>query len=101
MSETDRKGPAGVQAMQLLRQRRGGVPKELMELSREQARVRQKICGALKHGPMTVPEIHAATGIPADRVLWFVMAWKKYGKIVEGEQCEDYYKYSLAKEDPK
>jgi len=85
--------------MQALRQRRGGVPKDLMELSREQARMRQKICEILKHGPMTVPEIHAATGIPADRVLWCLMAWKKYGKILEGELCEDYYKYVLAKEE--
>ena len=72
--------------MRVARQRRGGAPKELLECSREQAGMRQKICGALKHGPMTVPEIHAATGIPADKVFWHLMAWKKYGKILEGEQ---------------
>jgi predicted Rossmann fold nucleotide-binding protein DprA/Smf involved in DNA uptake len=98
MSGTGRKTESGMNAMQIARHRRGGVPKELMERSREQARMRQKICEALKDGPMTVPDIHAATGIPADKVFWYLMAWKKYGKILEGEQCEDYYKYALAKE---
>ena len=87
--------------MQIARQRRGGIPKELMECSREQARMRQKICAALKQGPMTVPEIHAATGVPANEVFWYLAAWKKYGKILEGEQCGDYYQYSLAKEERK
>jgi len=92
---------SGVNAMQIARQRRGGISKQLMECSREQARMRQKICEALKHGPMTVPEIQSATGIPADRIFWYLMAWKKYGKILEGEQCEDYFKYSLAKDQGK
>ena len=92
---------SGINALQISRQRRGGVPKELMECSREQARMRQKIFEALKHGPMTVPEIHASTGVPAHRVLWYLMAWKKYGKILEGEPCGDYYRYALAKEERK
>ena len=86
---------------QIARQRRGGVPKELLELSREQARIRQKIREALKSGPMTVPELHAVTAIPTDEIFWYLMAWKKYGKIREGEQCEDYYKYALAEEERK
>lgn len=100
MSATGSNTGSGKNAMQVARQRHG-IPKELMECSREQARMRKKIYEALKHGPMTVPEIHAATGIPADKVFWYVMAWKKYGKILEGEQSEDYYQYSLAKEDGK
>ena len=93
--------PAEMKTTQIARQRRGGVPKESMELSREQARVRQKIREALKSGPMTVPELHAATGLPADEIFWYLMAWKKYGRILEGEQCEDYYKYALANEERK
>jgi predicted Rossmann fold nucleotide-binding protein DprA/Smf involved in DNA uptake len=92
---------SGMKALQIARQRRGGVPKELMEYSREQARVRQKICEALGRGPMTVPEIHASTGIPADRVFWCLMAWKKYGKILESGQSGDYYRYALAHEERK
>jgi hypothetical protein len=86
---------------QKAREARGGVPKTLMELSREQARIRQKIRAALKCGPMTVPELHTATGLPSQEILWYLMAWKKYGHIVEGEACEDYYKYALGKEERK
>ncbi len=87
--------------VQAARQARGGVPKNLMELSREQARFRQKIRAALKNGPMTVPELHAATGLPANEILWYLMAWKKYGHIVESEACEDYYKYAMGGEERK
>jgi hypothetical protein len=82
----------------IVRQQRG-VPQELMDCSREQAKTYRMICGALKHGPMTIQEIHSATGIPTDKVFWYLTAWKKYGKIVEGEQCEDYYQYALAQEE--
>lgn len=50
---------------------------------------------------MTVPELHAATGLPAYEILWNLMAWKKYGHIVESEACEDYYKYALGEEERK
>ena len=50
---------------------------------------------------MTVPELHAATGLPANEILWYLMAWKKYGHIVESEACEDYYKYALGEEKQK
>jgi len=90
-----------IHTARLARERRGGVPKELMEHSREQAGMRQKIFGALKHGPLTVPEIHATTGIPADKVFWYLMAWKKYGKIIEHGQCGDYYQYTRAPEEGK
>ena len=103
MSGTERKleNRTETKTAQVARQHRGGVPKELMELSREQARIRQKIREALKSGPLTVPELHAATGLPTDEILWYLMAWKKYGRILEGEQCEDYYKYALAEEERK
>ena len=63
---------------QIARQRRGGVPKELMELSREQAGIHRKIRGALKNGSLTVPELHAATGLPAPTLRltgWLVGSW--------------------------
>ena len=73
----------------------------MLELSREQARIHKKIREALEGGPMTVPELHAATGLRTDEIFWYLMAWKKYGRIREGEQCEDYYKYALAEEERK
>ena len=95
------KEPTGKKTAQMLRERLGGVPKTVLERSREQARTRRTISEALKTGPKTVPEIHAATGIPADTILWYLMALKKYGQVVEGEQRDSYYEYSLAKEGRK
>lgn len=97
----EKKTATGTNTAQAARQARGGVPKNLMELSREQARIRQKIRAALKKGPMTVPELHSVTGLPANEILWYLMAWKKYGTIVESEPCEDYYKYALGEEKRK
>lgn len=86
---------------QLLKERLGGVPKTAMELSRAQAKVQRELRGALKKGPNTVPEIHAATRIPADEVLWHLMAMKKYGKVVEREERDGYHEYALAPKEGK
>jgi hypothetical protein len=56
----------------------------------------------LKDGPLTVPELAAATGLASDKVLWYVSALKKYGDIAEGELTGEYFKYSLvSKSDTK
>ena len=103
MSETETKleKRTETKTAQIARQRRGSVPKEVLELSRKQAKLWQKIRDALQGGPLTVLELHAATGLPTDEILWYLMAWKKYGRILEGQQCEDYYKYVLPKEERK
>jgi hypothetical protein len=49
----------------------------------------------LKDGPLTVPELAAATGLASDKVLWYVSALKKYGEIAEGELTANYFKYVL------
>jgi hypothetical protein len=42
-----------------------------------------------------VPEISQATGIPSDRVLWYLATLKKYGGIIEGEKDSGYFRYVL------
>jgi hypothetical protein len=44
---------------------------------------------------LTVPEIAAATGLPASEVLWYVASLKKYGEILEGPKAGGYYRYKL------
>jgi predicted transcriptional regulator len=56
------------------------------------------IKSTLKQGApegMTVPDIAAATGLPADQVLWYVTAMRKYGQAVEGDQDGGYFRYRL------
>ena len=47
----------------------------------------------LKVGPKTVPELVAATGLSGEKVLWYLMALKKYNEIQEGELAGEYFKY--------
>ena len=51
----------------------------------------------LENQPATVPEITEATGIPSDRVLWYLATLKKYGDIIEGEKDGSYFRYVLTK----
>jgi predicted Rossmann fold nucleotide-binding protein DprA/Smf involved in DNA uptake len=84
--------------IQILRERRGGVPKDLLARNREQKRLLKRLTEALEAGPRTVPEVAAETGIDAGEVLWHLMALRKFGKLVEGEEREGYFEYAL-KED--
>jgi hypothetical protein len=49
----------------------------------------------LEGAELTVPEIAAATGLPASEVLWYVASLKKYGEILEGPKDGSYYRYRL------
>jgi len=68
------------------------------ELLKEQKHMEQVLCAFFRENPRTVPEAAQATGIPADRVLWFVAAMKKYGVVVEAGMCGDYPLYKKAEE---
>lgn len=89
------KKPRERKPIQVLRERRGGVPKELVERSRRQAQRHKLLTKALKDGPKTVPEIAEATGLPTHELFWYLMGMKKYGQIVEGEEREGYFEYAL------
>jgi predicted transcriptional regulator len=63
-----------------------------------QKAVRREICQAMRQGAATVPEISAASSLPAHQVLWHVTAMKKYDRVIEVGQCGEYYQYELVKE---
>jgi len=85
-------------AIQILRERRGGVPRELVERNRQQSMTRKRITEALRSKPSTVPELAREIDQPSHEVLWHVMGMKKYGKVVEAEQVDGYFKYQLIDE---
>jgi hypothetical protein len=87
--------PREMRPIQILRERRGGVPKELLQRSREQIQTRKLITTALKDGPKTVPEIAAATGLATHQLFWRLMGMRKYGQVVEGEERDGYFEYAL------
>ena len=87
--------PQKEKPIQIIRERRGGVPKELLERNRAQTKTRKRIVQALEDGPKTVPEVAKATAMPSHEVLWKLMGMKKYGLVVEGEERDGYYQYAL------
>lgn len=91
MSETARNWR---EDLKIFRERMGGLTESKKAKTKEQRDVTKAIQEALKGGPRTVPEIAAQTGLPSHKVLWYVMALKKYGKIAEAGQAGDYYRYA-------
>jgi predicted Rossmann fold nucleotide-binding protein DprA/Smf involved in DNA uptake len=68
---------------------------------KEQKAIRRQICQAMGDAARTVPEVAEATGLPADQVLWHIIAMKKYDLAVERGMCGEYYQYQLAEETKK
>lgn len=62
---------------------------------KEQRRAVKAIKAQLDGAELTVPEIAAATGLPASEVLYYVATLKKYGEILEGAKDGGYYRYRL------
>jgi hypothetical protein len=91
--------PREMKPVQVLRERRGGVPPEFVQRSRRQAQTHKLLTGALKDGPKTVPEIAQITALPTHELFWYLMGMKKYGQIVEGEERDGYYEYALKPEE--
>jgi predicted Rossmann fold nucleotide-binding protein DprA/Smf involved in DNA uptake len=65
---------------------------------KEQKDIRRKIAQAMGDEPQTVPEIAAASGLPAEQILWHVIALKKYNLVIETGQRDEYYLYQRAEE---
>ncbi len=79
--------------LKVFRDRMGGLTEAKKALAKDQRDTIKAIQEALKTGPRTVPEIAAATKMPSPKVLWYVIALKRYGKIAEAGQAGDYYYY--------
>ena len=65
-------------------------------LLKEQKKMQQELLAALNEKPKTIPELAADTGLPSERVLWFMAALRKYGVVVENGMSEDYPLYEKA-----
>lgn len=83
------------EALKKLRQERKGFIDQAKNLIKEQSSIFKKIKEELKGDGKTVPEIASVTGLSSSQVLWFVMALKKYGQVIEGLKDGDYFKYQL------
>ena len=81
--------------LKVFRERLGGISEAKKARTKETRETVKAIEGALKSGPLTVPEISTTTKIPSHKVLWHLMAMKKYGRIAEVGVAGDYFRYEL------
>lgn len=92
MSETPRNWR---EDLKVLRERMGGITPQRKEWAKELRDYGKAISSALEKGPKSIPEIAAASGLPSHRIMWHLMAMKRYGKIAEAGRAGDYFRYQL------
>ncbi len=92
MAETKRNWREDVK---VFRDRMGGLTEAKKAMAKDQRDTIKAIQAALKAGPRTVPEISAETKIASQKVLWYIMALKRYGKVAEAGQAGEYFRYEL------
>jgi hypothetical protein len=83
--------------MKAFRDRTGATPsEELRTLRKRQASETGVILRALKLGPLTIPEIVAATELPSPTVVWYVMTFCRDKTLRVAEKTADgFYRYAL------
>jgi predicted transcriptional regulator len=81
--------------IEVLRERHGGISKELKENFNEQQRIYKALRAALKGGPRTVPQLAKECNLPAPTVMWHMMALRRYGQVLDGPEENGYLLYTL------
>ncbi len=81
-----------------LREERTDTVERTRARLKTQQDARRSISEAMRQGAETVPAIAAASGQPADQVLWHLTAMKKYDLVAEIGKDGDYYRYALVQE---
>jgi predicted Rossmann fold nucleotide-binding protein DprA/Smf involved in DNA uptake len=81
------------EAMKKLRNDRREWIAKASAMVKAQKKERKAITAHLENKPATVPEIAEATGIPSDKVLWYLATLKKYGNVIEVEKDGGYFRY--------
>ena len=84
--------------VQVLRERQGGISDRLKADYKQQIQIHKAIKEALKNGPRTIPDIAEAAQLPADSVMWHVIALQRYGVIARQQAAGDYYLFALMEE---
>ena len=94
MTTATRKAHAALAA---LRESRGGVSPEMKAWLKDQQDVRKRLRAALAPGPRTVPDLARECGLEAGRVLWHLMAMRRYGEIADAGERDRFLLYALKK----
>ena len=87
-----------VELLKRLRTTHAESVKRAQALLKEQKHIQQEVCRVLRERPKTIPEVATEIGISADKVLWYMASFKKYGLVIENGMCGDYPLYQKAEE---
>lgn len=69
--------------------------RDVREVVRDEPLVRDRLLAALADGPLTVPELAAASGFPEDEVMVWTMGMRRYGYVAELPESDgDYFRYA-------
>lgn len=86
------------QFLKQLREEHRETVAQVQALFKEQKDIRRQICQVMRDEPKTVPEIAEASGLPAEQVLWHIIALKKCNLVIETGARGEYYLYQQVKE---
>lgn len=101
MSRNNKQTNAKKDAMKRLRQERKQKIRAIAATMKAQKEAVKAIKDQLKNDIGTVPQISRKTGISPDKVLWYIVALKKYGEISEAEKDGGYFRYVLTEGAPE
>ena len=70
------------------------MSRDIREVIRDEPLLRGRLLELLADGPLTVPELAAASGFPEDEVMVWMMGMRKYGYVAEQPAPDgDYFRY--------
>ena len=92
---SDTKRPEWRDALRMFRERMGGLTDAKKAYLKSDRDTRKALREALKSGPKTVPELSRQLDLPSEKAMWYVMALKRYGEVVEAGRAGDYLRYAL------
>ncbi len=83
-----------------VREHRGPSSPALLNEVKDQAKTQKAVLNALGQGPLTVPELAQTIGIGTRKLLWYIAALRKYGKVADGPKRGAYPSYIQHKDKP-
>jgi sugar-specific transcriptional regulator TrmB len=70
--------------------------RDIREVIRDEPLMRDRLLVLLADGPLTVPELAAAAGLPQTEVMVWLMGMRKYGYVVEQKGTGRLFEYHYA-----
>jgi predicted transcriptional regulator len=79
-----------------------GKTRDVREVMRDEMVMRDRIVALMKDGPKTVPEVAQALDVPDHEAMYWIMAMRRYGLLVEVGRPNEfgYFCYKVVEKSP-